>query len=1047
MFADIRGYTTYTAARGADAAARLASRFTALSGDVIEAHDGTVRGRWGDEVLAEFTSARAAVRAAVELQSRCVAETLDGGPPLAVGIGLDIGEPVQGEASRSAQALNIASRLCSAAGPSQTLASRELAHLAGIVDGATYVEHDPLRLKGVSGRTPVVLVRPTELDSATLARFRRTLISEPQAMRARRRRRALLVGTLCLALVVGIGTLVLVRRGPPPAPIIAGNGLGVIDPGSGELLADIPAGQSPSGVAEGAGSIWVTNTADNTLSRIDEASRTKVDDIRVGSAPVAAAVLGDFVWVVNSGDGTVWKIATANNQVVQRVPVGSEPDAIAVSAGSGGSYVWVANRGDATVSRIDPTGASPVQPFGVGDSPDGLAYRDGSLWVANGADGTVYRLDLTTRTTTQFNVGNGPRGILVTRDGVWVANSLDQTVSRIDPTGNSGVRTFGVGDTPTGLASVGSSVWVSVAAAANVVEIDPGADRAVRTLYVGSSPRGLAVAGGLLWVTAQPFAAASHRGGTLTISGSFSDIDPTQASNTPDLEALPLVFDGLVAVNRAEGAAGYELVPDLAETLPRPSPDGKSYTFTLRPGIRYSNGRTVVADDVRLGIERAFRTGGAGSYFARIVGASACNQSRCDLRAGIVTHNSSRTITFLLTAPDPDFLGELSLLAASVAAPGSPMTYKTDPVTKNPIEPLLVGTGPYMLLKADKPAPPGDDPEQTMVRNPYFRQWSAAAQPAGYPDKVRWVNLAGDDSTAILSGKVDISDYSHSGAPLPQLAQWLSTYPTQVKTDISAASQYLTLNSSTAPFNNPLARQAVAWAVNRTVLAALHGPGPASCQLVPPDYPAYPNTCPYANGPNPIKAAQLVTQSGTRNDPVQIVLPHGPAYDPLARYLATTLADIGYTHVTTKRLHIVTQGCLSKTVYDCYFGYTAQPHTQMSITANVWSPDFPSPSQFYVLVSCASDIPSPGNYNGVNQSHFCDPTTDRIAAAALAQQGAGGDPAQAVKLWRTVNARVDALAPTVGSSIDDWVVLISPRVRNYHVNPLRGPMLDQMWVH
>jgi peptide/nickel transport system substrate-binding protein len=1034
MFADIRGYTTYTAARGAEAAMRLANRFAEISAAVIVEHEGGVRGRWGDEVLAEFLSPRQAVRAAAELERRCISEAVDGGPPLAVGIGLDVGEPVQGAVARSAQALNVAARLCSAAGPGQILATRELTHLCGVMDGVTFREASPLRLKGVPGRTPVMQVRPTELDAATMATFRRSLISEPQAARARRRRRVLLVGALCLALVAAAGAWVLLRRGPAPAPIVAGDSVGIIDPGSGELLADVPVGHSPGSMAVGPDAVWVVDTADGVLSRIDRRTRA-VQTVPVGAVPVAAAVQGDFVWVVNSGAAQVSKVWSASNKTVDTRQVGIQPDAITV----GGRYVWVANRGDATVSRIDPGGTGAVT-YQVGDSPDGLAYGDGSVWVSNGADDTVTRLDpMTGDTVATVPVGSGPRAVVVAPDGgVWVANSLDGTVSRIDPQRNLSVQTIWVGDTPTGLTVDGASVWVSVAAAGDVLRIDPGPHgqaRATTSLFVGSSPRGVGLVGGALWVTAQSLGTA-HRGGTLTIAGPFQDIDPATSDSTEDLEAFPLAYDGLVAVNRAEGAAGYELVPDLAVNLPRPSKGGTVYTFTLRRGIRYSNGAVLVADDVARSIERAFRVQSQyAPYLLNIKGAGVCTQTSCDLRAGIATSNTDGTVTFTLSKADPDFLAELTTPAALVVPRGSPAT-----VTNSA---PLPGTGPYMIVA--KPSQDGST-DQTMVRNPYFHQWSAAAQPAGFPDVLHWVDLDTDPGAAVLGGVADFTNLSHGGAPLPDLSRQLSTFPAQVQVDPSSTTQYLALNTARPPFDNPLARQAVAWALDRHLLAILHGSGKPSCELVPADFPGHPRACPYPEAtPNLATARSLLRRSGTAQRPVQLTLPSLSVYDELAAYLTRTLRQIGFTDVRVDRRPIRTPGCTSGRVLDCYFPYIQQPHTTTSITGGVWTPDFPAPSQFYALASCATSHPDSDGL--VNIPHFCDPAIDRIANEALQDQGPDADPAAAVQMWQTVYTDLDRSAPVIGTSIDNWICLTSPRVGNYLVNPETGPMVDQMWVH
>ena len=99
-------------------------------------------------------------------------------------------------------------------------------------------------------------------------------------------------------------------------------------------------------------------------------------------------------------------------------------------------------------------------------------------------------------------------------------------------------------------------------------------------------------------------------------------------------------------------------------TLPRPADGGTTYTFTLRPGIRYSNGALVRASDFRRGIQRQLSFGANPGYYEGILGAPACHRHprRCDLSAGIVTDDAAGTVTFHLGQADPDFLYKLALL-------------------------------------------------------------------------------------------------------------------------------------------------------------------------------------------------------------------------------------------------------------------------------------------------------------------------------------------------------------------------------------------------
>ena len=188
---------------------------------------------------------------------------------------------------------------------------------------------------------------------------------------------------------------------------------------------------------------------------------------------------------------------------------------------------------------------------------------------------------------------------------------------------------------------------------ATLRRIDPQNARVDRTVHLGSSPRGMAMAGSGVWVAARPFPAASHRGGTLTVVDTFLPLTDPVGDYDGDNPTLGTAYDGLTAFRRSSGAAGLTLVPDLATRLPRPADGGTTYTFTLRRGIRYSNGVALRASDFRRGIQRQLTIGpaaGIPGYYDGILGARACQHhpKRCDLSAGIVTDDATGTVTLRL---------------------------------------------------------------------------------------------------------------------------------------------------------------------------------------------------------------------------------------------------------------------------------------------------------------------------------------------------------------------------------------------------------------
>jgi len=162
LIADMRGYTRYTNEYGDRAAAELAAHFAEVARECVEARAGSVIELRGDEILAVFNSARQAIRAAVELQGAVAYEAEAGAPDsLPIGIGLDAGEAVPVEGGYRGEALNLAARLCSLAGPGEIVASASVVHLARAIDGIAYEELGAKELKGIGRATEAIRVAST----------------------------------------------------------------------------------------------------------------------------------------------------------------------------------------------------------------------------------------------------------------------------------------------------------------------------------------------------------------------------------------------------------------------------------------------------------------------------------------------------------------------------------------------------------------------------------------------------------------------------------------------------------------------------------------------------------------------------------------------------------------------------------------------------------------------------------------------------------------------------------------------------------------------
>ncbi len=1028
LIADVRGYTRFTQEHGDIAAARLARKFAELVRKEVSAAGGVLLELRGDEALVVFDSPRQALRTAVVLQARFEQETgTEPTIPLGVGIGVDVGEAVPVEGGYRGGALNLAARLCALAGPGEVFASEGVVHLARKVPGVQYLAHRPVRLKGLDKPVRVVQVVG---EGALLQQARQPLRERlPVEMEIPLLNRTIgtrsfgaLAGAVLVAVAIG---LAFALSGSGGGSQIDANAAGLIDSGSGSLLANVPVGTQPVALASYRGAVWVVDETDDNVARVDSKARTVRDLIPVGSSPAGIAAGAGALWVTNSERNTVSEVNPDANRVVQTIPVGTGPGAVAF----GGGAVWVANSLDGTVSEIAPASGRVTRTIPVGPTPVAIAIGDGAAWVASEATGTVQRIDLSSGANiAAISVGNGPSGLAYGGGSVWVTNSIDGTLSRIDTMTNSVTSTVTVGRNPRAVAVAGGNVWVADSGDGAVVEVAAGSGRIVRTVSVGNSPQAITATGNDIWATAVG-APSTHRGGTLRVSLSgdaFDTLDPATAFSPGSWQALINVYDGLVAFRRVAGAAGAVLVPDLAVALPRTSADGRTYAFQLRQGIRYSNGAVVRASDFRYALERMFKSRSPGAmFYASLAGAGACmsKPAGCNLSRALTMDDAARTVTFHLAAPDPDFLYKLALPFAAAIPSGMPLPRSTTPGPP--------GTGPYEVSSFQA------GHQLRLVRNPLFRVWSEDAQPGGFPDTIEFSFHGQPQSSveAVRQGTADWADAAPGGGPVSQLPALETRYAAQLHIDPAGAEYYVLLNNRIAPFDDRRVRQAVNFVVDRGKLAGLAGGtgiATPTCQVIPPSVPGYHPYCPYTlsssragiwTASNFAKAAALVRDSGARGK--RVVVWAFPPHAQLARYLAAVFTQIGLD-ATARILPI-----------GPYYSLLSSARGRATIQAGLegWFQDYPAPADFIATqFSCATGA----------VFLYCDRSTDRQIAYANRQQSAG--PASADVLWTQLDRELVNNAAAVPLYTTSSVAFVSRRVGNYEYNPQWGTLLDQLWV-
>ena len=1004
LIADVRGYTRFTREHGDEAASDLAAWFAEIVRGTVPAYRGELLELRGDEALCMFGSARQALRAAVELQRGLRTPSEEDGRvfPVAVGVGLDAGEAVPTEGGYRGGALNLAARLCSVAAPGQILASEGIVHLAQRVDGVRYSIVRSRRFKGIEAPVRLVEVIPeTPLPAVPVV----------PAPKRRRPTTAWMVAAVALAVaaVAAIG-VIFVRGGDGSSVGLASNSFSLVS-SDGSAGAPLELDESPSGVAVAGKVVWLPRYSDDTILSVDTATdRTQL--VQVGDGPDAVAVGEGSVWVANSGDGTVSEVA-AGKTVGEPIYVGNGPSGIAVGKGA----VWVALSVDGAVAKIDPDTGRVVDTLSAGTNPTRVAVGFGKVWVTNESVGTVTPIDPATDTAaTPIAVGHGPNSIAIGPDAVWVTNSLDGTVSRIDP-GTLVVATFPTGgDDPQGVAVVGDAVWVAARRSAKIVRLDAKTGQIRPSLAVGAPPQDLAAVGDGAAITTTT-SRTEHRGGTFTIAGAgprsriAPTIDPDNGySFAPQLfDKLTTTNDGLVSYKRVPGPDGGTVVADLAQTLPTPTDGGRTYTFQLRRGIRYSTGRPVHASDIRYGLERGYSVNAAyylkyqptadSDLYGAIVGVPRCITSprSCDLSRGIVVDNKSGTITFHLRHPDPDLLAKL----ATPSGDAVPPDVSREDSGLHP----LPATGPYMFSSYTLR-------RSVLVRNPYFHEWSADAQPDGYPDRIVWraFKKPGQAVSAVEHGTADWLYFTVPGVSTQQIHEIETNYAAQTHPFAYQSTDYLDIAPTSPLARDRLARQAIAYAIDRDRLGTLVSGGSSlfpersTCRLIPPNFPGYRRDCSYRFEPS--LAQQLAQRSPSYGKPVSVF----SYYNSISgRYVVDLLNALGF------RARLLPPD------------ENGDPAGVWDILLTVWAADYVGPSDFILQVHPGLISPSE-------------------VTAARAKQTEG--QYQGTRAWAAADRHLTDTAMVIPFGAGPTLGFTSKRVGNYQFAPAPGnsPIIDQMWV-
>ncbi|MBY3568492.1 ABC transporter substrate-binding protein [Rhizobium laguerreae] len=461
-------------------------------------------------------------------------------------------------------------------------------------------------------------------------------------------------------------------------------------------------------------------------------------------------------------------------------------------------------------------------------------------------------------------------------------------------------------------------------------------------------------------------------------------------------------------------------VPSLAESF-TVSPDGLTYTFKLHKDVKFSNGREVVASDVKYSIERAVdpKTQGPGAgFFGAIKGFEDETGGKTTTLSGIETSDDS-TVIFNLSRPDATFLHVLAINFASVV-PKEAVEAAAGDFGKKP-----VGSGTFILK------------DWTVGQQLVFeRNKDYFVKGVPYIDSFK-VEVGQEPLVALLrlqKGEVDIA-----GDGIPP-AKFL-----EIKNSADGAQMivdgeqlhtgYITLNTKVKPFDNVKVRQALNMAINKDrITRILNGRATPANQPLPPLMPGYDKSFTgYAY--DVAKAKALLAEAGYP-DGFETVL-YSTNTDPQPRIAQAIQQDLAAVGVKAEVRALAQANVISA-------GGTEGEAPMIWSGGMAWIADFPDPSNFYgPILGCAGAVPG-----GWNWSWYCNADLDKRAVAADSMS----DPAKVAErtaAWGKIFTDIMADAPWIPVINERRVVAKSLRMGgadNIYIDPTRVINYDAIFV-
>jgi peptide/nickel transport system substrate-binding protein len=415
----------------------------------------------------------------------------------------------------------------------------------------------------------------------------------------------------------------------------------------------------------------------------------------------------------------------------------------------------------------------------------------------------------------------------------------------------------------------------------------------------------------------------------------------------------------LLTYKLARWEEGSTLIPALAEAMPEVTDGGKTYTLTLRAGLKYSDGTPVKASDFEHTIKRVINleSGGSSFYTSNIVGADKyeeAGKAKGDI-SGITSDEATRKITIKINQASGQFPFILAMWFSGLVPGDTPF----ENLTKNPPP----GVGPFKITKVQTGR------SFVLERNDNYPE--IPGLPPAKLDKIT-INAVTQDSRAITDVLQNKADYYDEPPSSDALREFREQAPERYRGEPTNSTYYYFLNWRVKPFDDVKVRQAVNYAIDKRALVRLFGGLlDPDCNFLPTGMQGYQKIqpCPYGDpkaAPNIEKAKQLIQEAGAAGKSVSVYGNDEELTRNVTEYLADVLEQIGLK----PQLRIVNG--------DVYFQTVGNQNTKAAAGFANWFQDYPHPYNFMFLI----DGNSIQNTNNQNFGNVDDPKIDSMLAEA-----------------------------------------------------------------